>query len=46
MPKVIRSFLSVEEAIEFIHEEKLDNVIIEKDIFSGMYQVLDLEGGE
>jgi|TARA_S200002703_G_scaffold27196_1_gene23274 hypothetical protein len=46
MPKVIRSFLSVEEAIEFIHKEKLDNVIIKRDIVSRMFQVLDLEGGE
>ena len=46
MPKVIASFFTVWEAMQFIESKGLDNVIIDRDLFTGKYDVLDLEGGE
>jgi hypothetical protein len=40
--RILASFLWESAALAYIKERKLDNVIIERNIFSGKYDVLDL----
>jgi hypothetical protein len=40
--KVLASFLWEAEAMAYIEERKLDNVMVERNIFTGKYDVLDL----
>jgi hypothetical protein len=40
--KVIASFLTEQECHTYISKNKLDNVLIERDLFSGKFNILDL----
>ena len=40
--KVIESFHTERECMEYIERKKLDNVMVEKNIFSGRWNILDL----
>ena len=42
MPSIIATFLTELEAFNFIDKKGLDNVMVERDIFSGRFNVLDL----
>jgi hypothetical protein len=42
MPSIIATFLTEAEAFNFIDKKRLDNVMVEKDLFSGRFNVLDL----
>ena len=42
MIKVLASFLWEAQAMAYIEERKLDSVMIEKNIFTGKWDVLDL----
>jgi len=42
--KIIKdNCLTLAAAVAYIKKKKLDNVIVEKDLFSGKYNILDLE---
>ena len=43
---VVASFLTVWEAIQFIESKGFKNAVVDRDLFTGKYNVLDLEGGE
>ncbi len=40
--KVLASFLWQAEAMAYIEKHKLDNVMVERNMFTGKYDVLDL----
>ena len=40
----IATFNTEAEAMSFIEREKLDNVIVDRNLFTGKYHVLDLNG--
>ena len=42
LPSIIATFLTELEAFNFIDKKGLDNVMVERDIFSGRFNVLDL----
>jgi len=39
---IIKSFYTEAEALNYIEKHNLDNVIIDKDIFSGRYNIIDM----
>ena len=42
---IVASFLTAAEAMRYIETAGLKNAMVERDLFSGKYNVLDLEGG-